>query len=171
MVDYSGTGPNGAFEGHTTISNGAFKGVTGSAFYLYLPLQITGSAPIRDSTDGNKTWIEPYNDTNHAKDCLGVGWYNKAAKPSDEEALLGAGQSWRRRDISILHEGVVPMIFVSGATKSKTEYGMRIAPDQSGFIEWGTGMANMGFVLDPGVGTGEQCRVRVWTYKPEVDYF
>jgi len=144
--------------------------LTGQNAYVSLPVTVTGamSSVTQDSTDANKIWCEAYADTDGTKVALGIILQTKPDTDVSPSQLKRAGLGDRRRDLRIMHEGIHDIVNVS---ISSTRYGQKVAPHPSGVQAWVTGLACLGWCLQPGVGTGVSCKVRIMSYDPEKNYF
>ncbi len=102
------------------------------------------TAPI-DNFDGNKVWIEPYDDATGVEICVGISITNKLEFGNVNQERAGMGGY--RRDMRVIQFGLVPMQNVSGAT---VNFGDEIAACYNssagayGFQKWSVGMAKIG---------------------------
>ena len=102
------------------------------------------TAPI-DNYDGNKVWIEPYDDATGVELCVGICIGNKLEFGNANQEKAGMGGY--RRDIRVIQFGLVPMMNVSGAT---VNFGQDIAACYNssagayGFQAWEPGMCKIG---------------------------
>ena len=167
MSQYSARGIAG-WEFPPVISYGAFKAATGETIYLSKPVMLTGD---RDADDGHKYLVKMYDDAASASGTIGISYQNRDPYSVSETDRDTAGRGGIRRDLAVMHEGIHD-VWYTGSTV--TTFGMRLAPHPDGCIEWQTGLAFLGWALEPGVtGATEDSfvRVRIQAYEPENGYF
>ncbi len=124
------------------ISRGEFKLYDTDAIYLGQPLAVDidhGTSGV-DTTDGNKIWVEPYDDTSHIEKCIGVSITNKLDKGNAAEERAGLGGY--RRDLRVIQFGLVPML--SMESTDTLYFNDDLAPAAGGFVKWEQGMAKLG---------------------------
>jgi len=124
------------------ISRGEFKLYDDDAIYLGQPVTVDvahGTSGV-DTEDGNKVWVEPYDDANSIEKCVGVSITNKLAKGNANEERAGLGGY--RRDLRLIQFGLVPMLSAEGS--ATLNFGDELAPKAGGFIKWLPGMAKLG---------------------------
>jgi hypothetical protein len=154
--------------GLSIFSAGEYKLVTGTEVHEAQFIALKDGAITKDSNDFNKIWVDQYGDTSSITGALGITINRRDDVDTSDVRYAGMGPY--RRDLTILHKGTYSLYFYSGLVKTQSEFGMRIAPHPSGFVDWRTGLACVGTVIQPGVGTGNWVECEIDCRKTEVSY-
>ena len=155
-------------EGPFYMSHGDYKLSTGQTIYFGQPFapDLDGSDIQKDTNDQNKIWVKAYDDVTSVERCYGVAIVHKFARGTTGEDYE-AGKNTRRRDVNILGEGYIDMIYKIGISYNIGYKGMQVAPYPGGFREWNSGMYLLGTLIEDNVYTGQAGKVRVMPREPE----
>ncbi len=147
------------------ISRREYELQSGEEINFGQPVGYYSTGTPTQSDHNNKILLKAYDDNTCAEACPGVAiekkepfsWYTGNEVLYDQEGGF-------TREISIIHEGVIDMVYLSGT--SPIGYGTRVAPYKSGCAEWVSGMYYLGKVAEEWTMTGEITKIKV---NPEKD--
>jgi len=114
-----------------------------------------------------KVWVKPYSDGTSVEKALGVSprnWFESGNTNNDR-----AGMAGDRAEFGFVIDGVLDMRYASG-NSNRTTAGQWIAPHPSGYVMYKTGMAYLGYILEPGRVTGQFTRVKIEPKYSTEDY-
>ena len=115
---------------------------------------------IQDANANNKITLCAYQDYNGVYACPGVAYESRYAYQTYTTQDIYAETGGFRREIGVLHEGYLKMVYVTGA--GTLQYGDPIAPHPSGFQDWAPGMFLLGKVAaEVPPGTGQLVRIKL----------